>query len=233
MVTLSELRSFLAATASASGSIGPYTVSRNRGGTFVRDRVTPAQPATLKQLTAQGRWNDVATDWLSVLSDAQRASWRVYAANVPLTDRLGSKRPITGFQHFMRSNYLRRITHLPQRRDAPTVFNLGGFTLFNGKVNANPARASLNLSWHDDPDWVGEPGTIIFAYVTIAYASTVNSFRPPANFSRYIPAVAASPQLCPMRSAAAAGDHVFWRVRISRWDGRMSYPQRSMTVVIP
>jgi hypothetical protein len=233
MVTEAELRSFLAMAASVSGSVGAYTFSRNRGGMFIRDRVAPAQPDTLKQITARARLVTLTRRWAATLTPAERASWRPYAAGVPLVDRLGAKRHRTGFQHFMRSNYVRVIAGLATIDTAPLIHNLSEFTAMPATIDAAGARAILKL-WFDDGDaWVHLIASRIYAYTTVALPATVNSLRPPRSFRGAKSPFAGIPATFPIGSAAAAGEHVFIRVQVQPPDGRLSYPQTGMVVVNP
>jgi hypothetical protein len=62
------------------GSIGGNTYSANRGGAYVRQRVTPVQPATEKQIAAKARFGVASQQWAN-LSAEEKQSYRDFAGN--------------------------------------------------------------------------------------------------------------------------------------------------------
>lgn len=231
MVTRPELADVLSICPAATGSVGDLTVSRNAYGPFIRDRVTPAQPSSLKRLNVQAKWKFTALRWGADLTEAQRQAWRDYASAVPLVDRLGSVRYLTGFQHFVRSNQLRRVVDIPYLDNAPRIYNLSEFTAVVPKISANPTRAALTVSWRTTDDWANEPGALLFAFATVAYPPTVTSFRPPLDLLGYISSAASPPHNFAMNSSAAVGDHVFAGLQVNRVDGRLTYRARFILTV--
>lgn len=232
MVTKPELAELLDLTSAATGSIGPFTVSRNAQGPFIRDRVSPAQPGSIKKTQAQVTWKFTAKRWHDQLTEDQRDGWKAYAFNVPMVDRLGAVRRLTGFQHFVRSNQLRRYVQIPPRHNAPKVFNLGEWTETPPTVKSSPTRATIQLSWDTNDHFAGEAGCQIHLFATVAYSPSVLSFRPPCNHVGFASAVMWPPKQFPMRSAANIGDHVFAEVQINRYDGRLSYRSRFAITVL-
>lgn len=86
--------------ADGRGSIGGTTYSRNRYGSYARQRVTPVNPQTPAQIRARSTFQAAVTAWRR-LTDAQRAAWSNYAAQTPMQDQLGSTIYLTGLQAFM------------------------------------------------------------------------------------------------------------------------------------
>jgi len=86
--------------ADGRGSIGGTTYSRNRYGSYARQRVTPVNPRTPAQIRARSNFQSAATAWRS-LTPVQRTQWDNYAAATPIIDSLGNTIYYTGMQAYM------------------------------------------------------------------------------------------------------------------------------------
>lgn len=72
----------------ARGSIAGNVFSRNRGGSYMRQRVTPTNPNTAKQAAVRASFGSLQSNWRN-LTELQRESWRNNAVNFPGKNRLG------------------------------------------------------------------------------------------------------------------------------------------------
>ena len=88
---------------SASGSIGGITYSRNKGGMYTRTRAKPTNPNSIRQQASRAYLGNAVQQWATNLSELERNSWRNYAAQVPMLDKLGQMKHRTGQQMFIRS----------------------------------------------------------------------------------------------------------------------------------
>lgn len=108
-----------------SGSIAGDVHARNRFGNYVRPRTKPVNPHSIRQEDIRAILSFFAEFWHGTLTIAQRAAWEVYAAAIPMTNRLGETIYLTGYNHFMRSNTAFRVINpaatLP---NAPLNLNL-------------------------------------------------------------------------------------------------------------
>lgn len=77
--------------ARASGSLGGTVFSHNAGGMYVRNRATPTVSTTADALAAKARLGGQSIAW-KALTDAQRATWKQWAAANPKIDSLGDSR---------------------------------------------------------------------------------------------------------------------------------------------
>lgn len=109
----------------ASGSIAGIVYSHNKGGLYIRARSVPTNPNTARQQAVRAAMGGVLAYWTSTLTDAQRQAWDTYAQKVPVLDRLGELRPLSGQQHFLRSNIQRVVAGISIIAAAPTVFDTG------------------------------------------------------------------------------------------------------------
>lgn len=86
------------------GSIGGTTFSRNRGGAYARQRVTPVNPQSAAQQAQRARVSELAGLWGSTLTQAQRDGWKVFADNFPITDVFGDTLVLSAAQAYTRIN---------------------------------------------------------------------------------------------------------------------------------
>lgn len=89
--------------AQASGSVGGAVFSRNRYGTYLRRRSHPTVSQSGPALAAKSRLGAISRLW-SGLDDGERAAWVTWAANNPVTDRLGAKQVLAGNAAYMLIN---------------------------------------------------------------------------------------------------------------------------------
>lgn len=90
--------------AEARGSIAGTTFSRNKGGSYARQRVTPVNPQSTYQQAQRARVSLLATEWSQTLDQTERDGWKVFADNFPLTDVFGDSLVLSGAQAFTRIN---------------------------------------------------------------------------------------------------------------------------------
>jgi len=86
-----------------SGSYAGTTWSRNRYGQYMRNRSTPVNPASPRQLEQRARMSTNAAGWRT-LTDAQRAGWLSLGMQMQRTDSLGQVYTLTGFSAYCSIN---------------------------------------------------------------------------------------------------------------------------------
>lgn len=105
---------------SLRGSIGDNTFSHNRGGDYVRRRVSPTNPNSTRQQTMRTFLGTLAALWSSTLTPAERAQWSVWAGQQAKEGPLGNSINWTGSNGYIHCN-----THLldsgDTRIDAPPI----------------------------------------------------------------------------------------------------------------
>ena len=106
------------------GSLNGNVFSRNRGGAYVRSKVSPLQP--ISQWTAQVRsiFKSTSQAWGNELTDGQRAGWESFAAVHPITNVFGDAIILAGVALFQQVNS--RLTLCGQARvtTAPSSWNV-------------------------------------------------------------------------------------------------------------
>lgn len=119
-----------------SRSLGSTTASRNRFGSYFRNRVMPVNPKTDPQSVRRNEVQELSQAYRS-LTDAQRAAWRNLGTSMVRTDSLGQTYTLTGLQAYTSVN-LNLLTYGGARvSDAPA---LGTVTTLS-TITANAADA--------------------------------------------------------------------------------------------
>ncbi|MCK5319485.1 MAG: hypothetical protein KAJ55_16360 [Anaerolineales bacterium] len=218
-----------------SGSIGGFTASHNRGGSYFRKRVVPVDPGTAFQLVIRGFVSDLTSLWLNTLTTAQRTAWDLYALQVPLPDALGEPRNVGGLAMYVRSNVPRLQAGEPRVDAGPTTFNLGDYTQ---PVMAAPSEAGQTVSWVFTPadDWANEDDAGMLFLISRPQNASINFFKGPYRFAAVVqgdslvPPV--SPVVMPLPFAFVAGQRIFAEVKVTRADGRLSAKFRTNQLAI-
>lgn len=94
---------FGAIVVAGSGKIGGHVASRNRGGAYLRTKVTPVNPSTTSQLNARARLTGRSQAWRG-LAQAAREAWSAAVGLYSRTDIFGSLRNPSGFNLYQRIN---------------------------------------------------------------------------------------------------------------------------------
>ena len=87
----------------ASGKIGGTVYARNKGGSYSRNFVVPANPQTAKQSAQRNLLGLKSAAWRA-LSDVQRDAWISWADENPILDRLGNSIILSGAQAYNKIN---------------------------------------------------------------------------------------------------------------------------------
>jgi hypothetical protein len=208
-----------------SGSVAGLTLSRNRGGMYFRQRSMPTNPNTTLQVAIRSALGQLAGQWSSVLTSAEREAWNLYGANVAVLDALGETIYLTGQQQFIRSNVPRIQAGLSIITAGPTTFTLGDFSSpTNYAATTDGTTISFDVTSTDD--WANEAGANMLVYQGKVVGPGKGFFKGPF---RYLDKLAGSAVTPPTEFSstdpvyALSEDNLVWtRVQVSRADGRLS-----------
>lgn len=78
-------------------------LSKNRYGSYVRNKVTPVNPQTSFQLNQRALLSSLSSEWRS-LTQAQRDAWAAAAQAQPITDIFGDSKILSGQSFFVSRN---------------------------------------------------------------------------------------------------------------------------------
>lgn len=218
-----------------SGSIGGITASHNAGGAYFRNRVIPTNPGSQFQTAVRSLVGQLTNLWLNTLTAGQRATWDLYAANVPLLDKLGEPINVSGLNMYVRSNTPRLQVGLPGVDVGPAAFNLGDFTPAT-MVNATQGGQSFDIGFNVGDDWVGEDNSSMLVYSSRPGNLSINYFKGPYRVGPAIDGEVAVPPTSPATIAGqfpfVLGQRLFVRVQVTRADGRLSLSQRLFSATV-
>lgn len=218
---------------SMSGSVAGLTGSRNRGGLYFRARAVPTNPQSAFQTAVRNAVTTIVGRWNSVLTQAQRDAWDVYALNVTVTDTLGQSRNLSGQQHFVRSNVPRIQTGFAVVDDAPTVFDLGDYTL--PSIGAGALGQEIELTFDNSDAWANEDDAAMLLYASREQNPGIGFFKGPYRFADSVDGDATTPPTSPATITPpfpiTADNRIFAQVRVIRADGRLSGLSRMTAIV--
>lgn len=216
-----------------SGSLGGITYSHNRGGLYARARSIPTNPSSTAQQLVRAAFTELVSAWSDELDASEISGWETYAANVPVTDAFGDPLTLTGQQMYIRCNTPRLYVGLPRVDSGPTEMTTGvpqQWTALSASATTNQVTFTIPAlgAWADEDDSAmiiqvmrPQSGQRNFLGGPWRLAGIVegDSVTPPSSF------VATSPFLF------SVGQQVPVRVRVSRADGRLSFPIRGLSAV--
>jgi hypothetical protein len=219
--------------ASASGSVGGTTYSRNAGGPYMRTRAIPVNPQSSFQTVLRGHMAQLTALW-ATLTQAQRDGWEAYNVNVLLPNPLGDQREIGALAHYVRSNVPRLQAGLPRVDTAPVVFTLGDYT--QPTITSITAPTALSLAFTDTDAWCDEDDSALLVCGSRGYNPTINFFKGPYRYCGKVDGDSVTPPTSPeaitMPFTLQAAQKAFIFGRVSRADGRLSSPFRLPEIVV-
>ena len=124
------------------GKSNGHVFSKNRGGAYMRTKVTPSNPQTSSQMSIRGIFASISSAWSS-LTETERASWNNLVSSYARTDVFGDLRNPTGKNLFQRLNQnlqisgQRQLTVCPEPSEVPFA-NLS-------EVNVDVSDLELNV----------------------------------------------------------------------------------------
>ncbi len=217
----------------ASGSIGGVVFSHNAGGLYMRARTTPTNPNTPRQNIVRAATSNLANRWSNILTQAARDEWNIYALNTPLINKLGLMSTVSGIAMYIRSNVSRFQAGLARQDIAPSAFNLGEFTPILSPT-ATSAGTLVGGDFDATDAWANEDGSALLVYIARPQNLSIEYFTNPYAFSGSVLGDAITPPVSPFSVTSAfpfvGGQKIFFRVVVTRADGRYSTTQRLVAV---
>jgi hypothetical protein len=208
-----------------SGSIAGDTFARNRYGNYNRARTKPTNPNTARQVAARSSIAFLCDCWSSTLTAAQRTAWGLYAEGVVVTNRLGESMKLSGFNHFIRSNSIRKMVGESIISAGPTIFEIPDHDP-TFAISASEATQQISFTFDNTLAWASETGGFLFKFVGQPQNAQRNFFGGPWRYCGVVDGDDMTPPSSPDAEdspfAIAEGQHLWAYARISRLDGRLS-----------
>lgn len=207
----------------ASGKLGAMVASHNKGGQYMRARVTPSGAVpTPEQSVVRNAVSSLASAWSQELTQDQRDGWANYALNVPGTNALGDAIQLSGQNWFIACNTPRLQAELARVDDAPLIFDRG-----------TPSWTPSILALTDTAGTVGLGGSITAAGNALLYGGRPFSGGRSKYYGSFrlaevdsLSAGASTIAFTPPFSIGTSGTQMEFRLVLSRDDGRLSAPFR-------
>lgn len=211
-----------------SGSVGGNTFSRNRSGAYVRNRSIPVNPNSSRQQTARANMSAAVIAWGQTLTEAQREAWRLYAASVPVKNRLGQNIYLTGQNMYVRTFTARALAGITAIAAAPTTFDLG--TPDNELSVALTATGNIiSVTFDEDLDWVDEDDSAMLIYIGQPQNASRKFFNGPWRYAGKIEGDSVTAPVAPVGVVGTftmSEDQAVWiGIRIAHADGRLTTMQ--------
>jgi hypothetical protein len=218
----------------ASGKMGGTVASRNRYGSYVRQRVIPVNVRSTRQVLIRSRMTGFSQLWNVSLTDNQRTAWNDYASQTKVMGRKLIPQNITGFCMFCRSNMA--------AKEAGVATLISDSPPNNGLAEKDPALSvaisaasqQLSVTFNNTLAWASEIGGYMLVYMGLPRNTKVNFFNGPWRYAGKISGAVTPPTSpatisCPL--PVAVGQKVWVYARVLRLDGRLSEPFRSSALV--
>ena len=154
------------------GSIAGQVHSRNTYGNYVRQKVSPVQPRTDRQLEVRKLFSFLSRRFSYLLTDEQQEAWRQAAASTPVRDVFGDSITLTGINLYTRLNSLRVLAGLDALDEPPPLEEVQALESFTGTWDG--VAGQLSVEFEPDPVptgrylaiWATEPLNPGIAFVT-------------------------------------------------------------------
>lgn len=136
---------FGALVTDGSGKLGGHVVANNRGGKYMRTKVTPLNPQSTAQSLVRSIFAGISQAW-SGLTEAGRTSFNQAVNAFTTTDIFGDIRVPSGKALFQRLNQNLALTGQTQLTVAPTVAPVVPFELINVEVDESDEAIFVSIN---------------------------------------------------------------------------------------
>lgn len=133
----------------ARGSVDGIVYSKNQYGGYARVKTSPVQPRSNYQVAARAIFGALSTAYSNTLSDAQRAAWKLFAANNPTTDVFGNSQTLTALAMFQSVNAV--LGHAGEVMILDPPANMDVTALLTATVTATAAVPTLSIAFTATP----------------------------------------------------------------------------------
>lgn len=208
-----------------SGSIGGQVHSHNRYGRYIRARTKPVNPNTARQVAVRAAIAFLTDRWAQTLTAVQRTAWNLYGSNVVMKNKLSESIHLTGFNHYIRSNLIRKQIQTTIIDDGPVVFELPEQDPTYA-ITASEATQQASIAFDNGLPWADENGAFMVSFQGQPQNAQRNVFFGPWRYTDATAGVNGAPPASPVADnvvfAVAELQHLWYYARILRADGRLS-----------
>jgi len=207
------------------GSIAGNVYSKNRYGSYIRNKVVPVNPQSSAQQAIRNIMAEIVSRWQAIVTQVQREAWEVYAASIEVTNKLGDSIKLTGFNHYVRSNTARRNIGFTPIDAGPTTLALPSADQAFAIVPSSAAQ-SIEVTFDDAAAWCSEDSAAMSLHQGIPQPGSRQffdgRFRKFARLFGDSGSPITSPKTVAVDFPIAVGQKQWAKGRILRADGRLS-----------
>lgn len=214
------------------GKIGGHVASRNRGGAYLRTKVTPVNPSTSAQVRVRNRLTVISQFWKS-LTEAQRGSFNAAVNDFSKTDIFGDIKSPSGFNLFQRLNNNLANVGITIIQNAPVpsavaTSLIGALSIDVGSGDAMTLALASSVP----------TGSSVEIWATPPLSPGINFVKSEYRLIKVSPAAATSPidiqtEYLDVFGTPAAGTKVFARIKyVNTTTGQASQYQSTNTIVV-
>ena len=218
-----------------SGSLAGNTFARNRSGNYVRSRTKPVNPNSTRQSFIRAGLAFLTSRWSTDLTPVQRTAWNLYASSVSMQNKLGESIYLSGFNHYIRSNIIRKQLALAIIDDGPVIFEIPAADP-TFAITASEATQQITSSYDAGMDWATATGAYMVIYGGKPQNAQRNFFAGPWRVFGVVSGVDAAPPESPNITASpfafAELQRLWCYARILKLDGRLSEKFRANTFCV-
>ena len=150
----------------ARGKMDGVVYSKNANGAYVRTKVSPVQPQTVRQSLVRARLATLSKTFSTVISAAQQLAWNAFGKLNPVVDQFGDSQTLSGLAAFVRLNAAiinageAQISNPPANLEVIGLLSLSAQALKAGDVAAATGGSLtanvLTLAFAANPFVVGQ-----------------------------------------------------------------------------
>lgn len=208
-------------------------LSKNRYGSYIRNKVTPVNPQTSYQVAQRANLASLSSAWRG-LTQAQRDGWQALAQSAPRTDIFGDSKILAGNALFVSLNLnllasgSAQIENAPSYESVPVVF-------------AEDYSLVVSMGVNDSAEFNLIPATVPAGYALIVYATpsvspgisfVKNRYRYLGTFTPTTGTVSIITAYSARFGNAVAGNKAFIRVAlVNNTTGQLGLPSELSTIV--
>ncbi len=212
----------------ARGKLGGHVFSKNRGGAYLRTKVTPSNPQTEDQQANRSLLGYLAQQW-SILTEAQRATWNGAVGDWKSTNIFGDSVNPSGKSLFTSLNKNLLNVGGALMNDAPAkvqmaIVGLTGVTVDISLTTITPTINAVGADYE----------VIVSATPSLSQGTTFvkNRLRSiyKANGASIVAADIYTAYVAKY-GAPVAGQNIHFEVKIVALNGQMSVPENTKAIV--
>lgn len=201
------------------GKLGGHVASKNRGGSYLRTKVTPSNPQTEAQSAVRALFGSLSQGW-SALSAAVRAGWDSAVSDWTSTNIFGDLKTPTGKSLYVKLNQQAILAGHSPITDAPAKEEMP-----NSIITACTLDTSTNALDFEGLNDSADVKVVIFATPKLSQGTTFvkNKLRQLNTFSGNGPQLVATVTKYEAKyGTIEAGDNIYFGVKYVLANGQAS-----------